>query len=314
MYLIVDVGGTKIRFAPVSKSLRIKRVYTYFSKDFKDFYQAVHHFLKEASLKGEINKVILAVAGPVINGTSVVTNLKWTIRKNTLEKKFDFKEVILLNDLEAMAWSYDLLKLEDFWWIQNGKTKRYPALFIAPGTGLGVSFISKSSCSNALIFPTEAGHTPFSPLNEEEFEFIRFLRKKKKNPSWENALSGRALSFWYEFFSGEKLSPQEVTSLALERDKLAKKAVKKIVELLGRKCASMALSVLPRGGIYLSGGLVNGLTEFFLKKSYLKNFLNGYFTTTKKLSYLLKSFPIALIVPQNPVILGGLSILRSQLK
>ncbi len=312
MHLIVDLGGTKIRFAPVSDSLRIQGIYTYKSREFKNFFQALEHFLKESYLKN-INTAVIAVAGPVINGKSLITNLNWKINKFAIQNKFGFERVFLLNDLEALAWSYFILNSEDFWWLKKEKNKKYPALFIAPGTGLGISFVTKAN-DNPVIFPTEAGHVLFSPLKNEEFEFITFLKKKKRTPSWENALSGKGLMFWYEFFTNKKLKPEEITSLALQKERQAQRAVRKIMELLGRKCALMALSVLPKGGIYLAGGLINGLTEFFLKKSYFKTFFNAYFSVSRKLEYLLDLFSIALILPQDPVILGGLSILRNQLR
>ena len=153
----------------------------------------------------------------------------------------------------------------------------------------------------------------FSPLKKEDFKFIEFLKKKKKIVSWENVLSGRALSLWYEFFTKKKILPEEVVTLALENEKFAKKCIRKCLELFGRKAGEMALCILPTKGIYLSGGLTQGLIEFFRKKSYVNTFLRGYFSVNKKFNYLLNQFPIGIILHSNPVLLGCLSFLRNQL-
>ena len=84
-----------------------------------------------------------------------------------------------------------------------------------------------------------------------------------------------------------------------------------MLDLLGRKTSELALTFLPEGGIYLTGGLIAGLKEFLAKNNFLDKFLTGYFNNPK-MDFLLERFPIKLITHPYPVLLGALAILRNR--
>jgi len=313
MILIADIGGTKSRLALVKKERKIfLNLRVYKSKDFSDIYTLVENYFSEIGVKKKPATAIFAVAGPVVRDCAHLTNLNWKVSVRKLKKLFKFEKSLLINDLVSLAASVLLLKKSEILNIKNGKKlKREPKAFIAPGTGLGEAILVKEK--PLTILPTEGGHIFFSPLNEEEFNYLKFLKKKKEELSWEKVLSGKALSYWYEYYFNEIVSPEKITELAKTNNPQALRVIKKFFELLGRKVSQLAFYSLPEGGIYIAGGVIQALKDFLKRSEIRETFLNGYFKN-EKLKTLLEKFSINIILHPNPVLLGALAILRSQQK
>jgi glucokinase len=313
MILIADIGGTNSRLTLVrKKSKNFINLKVYKSKNFKDIYEVVKSYFSELDLKKIPNVAVIALAGPVIKDQAYLTNLNWKVSKYKLKKLFGFKEVILINDLQALSASIMLLKKSEILNIKGKKTlKKEPKAFIAPGTGLGEAILVKEK--PLTILPTEGGHIFFSPLNEEEFKYLKFLEKKGEELSWEKALSGKALSYWYEYYFNEVLPPEKITELARKKDPKALKVIRKFFELLGRKTSQLALYSLPEGGIYIAGGVIQALKEFLEWQEFKEVLLKGYFKN-EKLKGLLDNFSLNVILYPNPSLLGALAILHNQQK
>jgi len=313
MILIADIGGTNSRLTLVrKKSKNFINLKIYKSKNFKDIYEVVKSYFSELDLKKIPNVAVIALAGPVIKDQAYLTNLNWKVSKYKLKKLFGFKEVILINDLQALSASIMLLKKSEILNIKGKKTlKKEPKAFIAPGTGLGEAILVKEK--PLTILPTEGGHIFFSPLNEEEFKYLKFLEKKGEELSWEKALSGKALSYWYEYYFNEVLPPEKITELARKKDPKALKVIRKFFELLGRKTSQLALYSLPEGGIYIAGGVIQALKEFLEWQEFKEVLLKGYFKN-EKLKGLLDNFSLNVILHPNPSLLGALAILHNQQK
>jgi glucokinase len=311
MFLIADIGGTNSRLALAKKNTKkFLKLKTYKSKDFSNIYDLVENYFFDTALKEKPSSAIFAVAGPVINNQAYLTNLGWKVSAKNLKKKFAFEKVILVNDLSALSASILILQKKDILTLRQAKAlKKEPKAFIAPGTGLGEAILVK--VKPLTILPTEGGHIFFSPLNEEEFNYLKFLESKGEELSWEKALSGKALSFWYEYYFGKDMEPYQITENAKKGDKKALKVINKFFELLGRKISQLAFYSLPEGGIYIAGGVIQALIDFLVKDEFKQTLLEGYFKN-QKLKDLLEKFSINVIIHPNPVLLGALAILRSQ--
>ncbi len=311
MILIADIGGTKSRLTLVRKnSKKFFELKIYKSKNFKNIYDVVKKYFSDISLEKKPNIAVFSVAGPVIGNQAHLTNLEWKVSKYKLKKIFGFEEVILINDLQALSASILSLKKSEIFNIKSAKSsKKEPKAFIAPGTGLGEAILVKEN--PLIILPTEGGHIFFSSLDEEEFNYLKFLEKKGEELSWEKALSGKALSYWYEYYFNESLDPEKITALAKDKNPKALKVIKKFFELLGRKISQLAFYSLPEGGIYIAGGVIYALKEFLEIQEFKEALLKGYFKN-KKLERLLENFSINIITHPNPCLLGALSILHNQ--
>lgn len=312
-YIILgDIGGTKSRFVYLRNlESEFSEIKFYTNSNYSSFEEVFSEYLTREDIK-ERNILFLAVAGPVIKGEAFLTNLSWKISIRDIKKRFQFKKIILVNDLYALSGCMFYLKEGDLKPIKKAHPiKNYPKAFLAPGTGLGISFlISKNPLK---ILPSEGGHIPFSPQSEEEFEFLKYLKAKNKSQTYEETLSGRGLSNWYAFFTGKELSPQEITNRAKNGEKEALMVIKKFFELLGRKCYEISVSLQPFGGIYLTGGVLDALREFLEQREILQGFYENFYFF-EHMKRLIENIPIYLILHPFPVLLGALTILHSQLR
>ena len=100
-----DVGGTKTALALFDKTARgpvLVREDTLSSRGFETLEAAVERFLS-AGPRPKIEGVCLGVAGPVVDGRCVATNLPWVIDERALASAIPAPRVKLLNDLEVAA-------------------------------------------------------------------------------------------------------------------------------------------------------------------------------------------------------------------
>ncbi|MCS7199402.1 MAG: glucokinase [Caldimicrobium sp.] len=312
--LIGDVGGTNSRLAlfdPIKGKIFSLKAYK--NREFFHFEDLLVKYLSEVRPSCQPKEAIFALAGPVIKNKATITNLGWEIGGEKLRRKFNLKRVYLVNDLEAMAGSVKYLRGKDLFSIRKVKKTRVSSsdvkAFMAIGTGVGISLLI--SLKPLKILSTEGGHSPFSPADGNEWRFIEFLKSMDREITWEEALSGRGLSAWYEYLYQKKITPEEITTLALQGEKEAREVILLYFRLLGRKCYEVAVYFKPLGGIYLAGGVLAGLKEFFNQKEYLQRFEEGYFHS-KKLKELLELIPIELILHPYPVLLGVQTIIHSQ--
>lgn len=307
--LIVDVGGTYTRLG-ILEGKRIRNLVVYRSKNFKSFYDLLRFYINSTKIRDFLKEIYLAVAGPVIEDKAILVNLGWKIEGEKIKKRYGFERVFLVNDLFSLALGYRFIAKRYVKTIKKGFSKhKVPKVFIAPGTGLGEAVLLRES--PPIVVSTEGGHTFFASLEREEFEFIEFLKEKREELSWEKALSGPALTRWYEFYFGETLSPEQICEKAKRKDKKALKVVGKVLELLGRKASQSALSFLAYGGIYIAGGLIKGLSPFLEKAEFRDRFLRG-FLANLKMEYLLRKITVKLIFHPYPVLLGALAIHHNQ--
>lgn len=274
MILAGDIGGTKTVLALFSETEGIgtgPRFETrYPSKDYDSLESVIEEFLAKTA---EIPSVAcFGVAGPVDRQTSQITNLPWQISARSISDRFKIAQVTLINDLESIATAVPHLDSEDLHTLNPGRAERRGTIaVVAPGTGLGTAFLVWTGTGYKAL-ASEGGHTSFAPRTQREVELLTYLQSRYRHVSFERICSGRHLPNIYEFLldSGEYYEPNWLTTeLTQAQDKtpvivqaaLAQKAeictatLDLFVSTLGTAISNMAITILPRGGIYLGGGI-----------------------------------------------------------
>ena len=104
--LLVDIGGTNMRYAVANASNDNISEIEKSSFDRENF----DSFLEKLINKHDSDVLILSVAGPKINNVISMTNQEYTFDPIKIKDKFSIKECFLLNDWEAIAYSYDFIK------------------------------------------------------------------------------------------------------------------------------------------------------------------------------------------------------------
>jgi glucokinase len=106
-----DIGGTNVRLRCVESSGEVSAERKYESGRYGTFDDILREFATRCP--GPIDAACFAVAGPVLNGRAEVTNLKWVMLANDLEREFGIRQVSLINDFFAVALGVPLLNEQD---------------------------------------------------------------------------------------------------------------------------------------------------------------------------------------------------------
>jgi glucokinase len=265
-----DIGGTNTRLAMIEYAngrARITENFTFPSASFSCLDDIIIEFLsRHPGLQPQA--AAFGVAGPVIEGTSRITNLPWVISAAALAQRFGLP-VQVLNDLEALAWGIGTLPPEDMVTLQAGSADGAGnRAVIAAGTGLGQAGL----CFDGKLhvpFATEGGHTDFAPTTEQDWRFYGFLQSRYGHVSWERVVSGAGLVDLFEFLLQEtgtavpawfedatQDSAACITRDALSgADPLCVEALHWFTRLYGAEAGNLALKMKATGGLYLGGGI-----------------------------------------------------------
>src|SRR5690606_20237443 len=146
-----------------------------------------------------------------------------------------------------------------------------PLAVIGPGTGLGASGLIKAD-DRWTALSGGGGHASFSPVTQRVLDITRVLRRRYGHASGARLLSGPGPVNPYEARvelaggTAEPLAPTEVTARGMDRsDPLCGEALDVFCGALGTAAGNLALTLGARGGVYIGGGIVPKLGEFFYK-------------------------------------------------
>lgn len=311
--LVGDVGGTKTVLALAERvhgRLHLDRELRLPSGDFASLEALVRHYLAETGLTPD--RAAFAVAGPVRDGHSEITNLPWVIDSRRLGVEFSWPDVCLLNDLEAVAWGIPALGPEDLAVLHPGEEgAQGNACVIAAGTGLGQAGLFWDGQRHH-PFATEGGHGDFAPATAQEEALLGWLRQRHGHVSWERLVSGLGLRNIYEFLlSQEDLGPGDSALEAAGDDlgaaiaagaasgtcPLCVATMTLFVRLYGREAGNLALKHLALGGVYLGGGIAPKNLDLLRGPDFLAAFLDK-----GRMAPLLRRMPVKVILnPHTPL-------------
>jgi glucokinase len=320
MFLAGDIGGTKTNLAVYAHEddhdrLVAKKSASYPSKDHATLAEIIRDFL--GGDFSDVRQACFGVAGPVKDGVVQVTNLPWIVDAAALQAELNFKQVSLLNDLEANAYGintllpHELLSLNP----QGDLRQLGNRALIAAGTGLGEAGLLWDGMTHR-PFASEGGHASFAPNDSVGDELLMFLRKEHGHVSWERVLSGMGMKNLYRFFrqrSGlaepEWLSAQllqgdlgsVVTHAGLAgKDPVCIEALDCFTRNYGSEAGNLALKMLALGGVYIGGGIAPKM----LPKMQSALFLDAFYHKGR-MSPLLQSTPVYVILNDKTALQGA---------
>lgn len=261
MKLVGDVGGTKTLLALADEQGTLHQVTRYTNDDHAGFASVVAAFL--GSVKQPINGGCFAVAGPVDDDGrhAVLTNRGWDIDCPALEAEYGLSGLTLINDFAGAALGITATAADQLVCLQPGEPiATAPRLVLGAGTGLGVALLMPMESNGKLswkVIPGEGGHIGFSPRNAEQDAFMQWLRPSVGRVINEHILSGMGIAALDAFLRGvavddARRNPEEI---AAQPDEAAAKAMAIFAEVYGAVAGDLSLMTLPRGGVYLAGGI-----------------------------------------------------------
>ncbi len=304
--LLADIGGTNARFA-LSTSGQTGPIDYVKVADFPTVREAIADVLARRSDGEQPRRAVLAVAGPVTNNRSVMTNSPWVIDGNELQPSLGLDSVQVLNDFEVVAWSLPALQPADLVPLGGGDgLPGEPLLVVGPGTGFGVSCLVERHGSRLAVV-TEAGHATLPAENDREERLIACLRKRLGHVSIERgALSGSGLQNLYEAMAevdGARVPHRDaaaITKAALEGScPISHATLEMFCAILGSVAGNLAVTFGARGGVYIAGGIVPRFREFLAASAF-----RARFEAKGRFQEYLRIIPTRLVVKPDASFLG----------
>ncbi len=260
--LVIDIGGTNIRYLEILKGKKTKiKKEKILSK--LSFYNLLNKII--SNCLNPIDNLVISAAGPKTNNSIQMTNQKFKIDSQLIKKKFNLRNCILLNDLEAAG--YFLHKVsKNKKTIKKGKKTNSSQVLVIPGTGLGLSFV----IDNENVIPSEIGNSKIliSEIMTQNTEFSNLNFSKI-----EDFLSGPGLSKIYKSLYKSDISSNELISQGKNNNLKALKTIKVFLEILAKFLAEISLIYVPGNGIFISGSLMKALKIFIDKDEFINIFL-----------------------------------------
>jgi len=272
MLICGDIGGTKalIALADVQAGavhLRLRRRYR--CADYPDLSAILAEFIGVASdaalYPTDVTGGCLAVAGPIADRGrhARLTNLPWEIDAGMLASELGTGPIRLVNDFAAAAAGIEAVDAAALVELQHGEPEnRGVRLVIGAGTGLGVATLVWHGGAEGgyRALPGEGGHVGFPPGNDTELELWRYLHAIHGRVTNERVVSGPGLVSIYRFFergaAQEEIAAEQVVARALaDPDGTAARAMELFFRAYGAAAGDLAMAVLPRGGVYIAGGI-----------------------------------------------------------
>ncbi len=251
-----DVGGTKTLLLLAESSaagMRALAERRFENRDHPDFSSLLRQFLGQAPRHPDA--ACFAIAGPVAGNRADMTNLPWLIDGAALSRELGFP-VRLVNDFEAVGHGIDTLGPDDLETLQAGEPlPQGVRAVLGAGTGLGEGFMAWQG-DGYRVFPSEGSHADFAPADEKQDLLLQCLRRKYGHVSWERVVSGPGLADIYRCLGGGDAEPARIADAAQKgSDHLAAAALGLFVAAYGAEAGNLALKLLPRGGVYIAGGI-----------------------------------------------------------
>ncbi|MDE1183468.1 bifunctional transcriptional regulator/glucokinase [Paraburkholderia sp.] len=312
--LLADIGGTNARFALETGPGEITSVIVYPCADYPGVADVIKKYLKDTKI-GRVNHAAIAIANPVDGDTVSMTNHDWSFSIEATRRALGFDTLLVVNDFTALAMA--LPGLTDAQRVQVGGGSRRPNSVIGllgAGTGLGVSGLIPAD-DRWIALGSEGGHATFAPADEREELVLQYARKKWSHVSFERVAAGPGIEVVYRALAardkkrvGANFDTAEVVKRALDGDPLCAEAVDCFCGILGTFAGNIAVTLGSLGGIYIGGGVVPRLGEFFEKSSF-----RARFEAKGRFEAYLKNVPTYVITAEYPAFLGVSAILAEQL-
>lgn len=319
MILAGDVGGTKSLFGlfePGRERPAARVVREYGTLDFDGLDELAATFLEETG-SSAVDAVCIGVAGPVSGLRARLTNVPWMADASPIAERLPKARVMLVNDLEAMAYSVPVLQPEELRVLQEGAAvPAGNAALIAAGTGLGEALLHNLN-GRFVPSPSEGGHADFSARTPREFAAAEELTRIHGRVDVERIVSGLGLINLFRFTHGTQdvhracrvvgggldtaELPAAISTAALEgRCEQCAEALDMFVEAYGAEAGNLALRSVATAGVYIGGGIAPKILPALEAGGFMDAFLDK-----EPMADWMRMIPVAVILNQSAGLLGA---------
>lgn len=308
--IIADVGGTNARFMLLE------------SKEAQPIYGPVlklknHNSIEQAfdeaidnHFKQKPKTVVMALACPIVGETYALTNANWLVTPEKFIQYFDLKSLYIMNDFVAQGLGAISASRDSLLKVGGGvAVKNAIKIILGPGTGLGIVIALQNSKNVWHMLPGEGGHMDLGPREKREFDLWPYLKKQKGRMEAELAISGQGLENIHQAIVQcdglqnqftSPLSAAEITQTYYDtKETSCGEAISLMVSLLARVAGDLTVLTMPKGGVYLSGGITKFIKGFITDNKFREEFENKV-----PFQHIMKEIPIYIMEDEQPALSG----------
>jgi glucokinase len=307
---ICDTGGTNVRFAlqdapdaPLGAPVHLK------THDYPGLAEATEAAAKK--LKQRPRSLIACGAGPVDGRSLKLTNAPWLMDGPKVAQAVGLDQGLLLNDFEAQALS--LPTIPDQWAHQIGPAGYSrgsgPQVILGPGTGLGIAALVEAAGRHTSL-ASEACHTDFGPINDEEAAIWPHLERVHGRITTESVMAGPGLVRLH----AARLASLDKTAEGLDgaaivdrahknREGLEAATIALYWRLIARFAGDMGVTFVATGGVTLAGGVLPRMIDLLDEKAF-----RAAFEAKAPVDAMARRIPTRLVIHDDAVLVGMASI------
>jgi glucokinase len=261
--------------------------------------------------------------GPVVDNFCFIHNLAWQIDGAAVQKASGLRTVIV-NDFTAVSYGLPFVDTSD---PRQAVTLHAGAgpqggvrAVIGTETGMGVGVLVEQG-SRHVVLASEGGHMDFAAFDPMTQRFRAFVEKRTGSlPSVEQCCSGiglRNLFFfavergWFARNPGliaeaEASGFEDLPRLIREnaaRDPGCRKVLQGFIRIYARFAANVAVTVLPRAGLYLAGNLgSDNLSSFLGNNLFRSTFIQHGNAVMRR---FLEEMPLIMLMNEDAALIGA---------
>jgi len=288
-WLLVEAsaqGVLRVATASPSQRPRLQRVNELDISGVPTFTDGLQRIEREHGVALHGTKCAIAMAGATSGEALSLVRSRWTITRSGLTAIFE-KPVVVLNDVAARAWavrsgSATVVNVRGIGSPSFDNPVRY--LMIMVEEGVGAAIVDVDRTGRMRVLETEAGHTDFGPINEDEFRLAMALKGTAPAASWEKLLMlDRNDPIW-----------SNACPTVLDRDRVRMQS-----EWLGRFSVNLAHAYGAWNGMMLTGTRASRILEAAGRSAFDASFLGR-----RTFARLLSGCPVWRVDQHEAVLTG----------
>ncbi len=313
--LLADIGATHARFALETAPGALRNVAVLLCDDYPGIVPLLDAYL--AQTEGvRISHGAFALANPISGDLIRMTNRDWQFSTEEVRRTLGLNTLLIVNDFTALAMALPGFRGEDLLQVGGGKpAPNAVAGVLGPGTGLGVSGVIPT-VDGFVTLGSEGGHVNFAPADEREFAILQYAWREWQHVSNERLLSGPGMEIVYRALAlrngvaAPVRDAAAIVSCALDdKDPLCLEVLEAFSGMLGGAAANLAVTLGAFGGIFIGGGIVPRIAQWFATSPF-----RARFEAKGRFSSYLAQIPTYVIMTPNPALRGVSSILSEHLR
>jgi len=283
----------------------------YVCRDLDEFKSAIQQFL-EASDCSSLAGAAISAAGWETQGVISLPNHGFSVSRAEMREFLDVRRLNLVNDLVATALAVPRLEGFEREQICGGPPAEDQVIgVLGANLGLGQAALAPDGMGNWTALPCEGGHSDLAAANDLEDEILKILTRRFGHVSRERVASLPGLgNIWGALAEIEKdisekdwvaaiPSPEEIVAAASAGESRAARTVELSLGWLAAMASDVALILGARGGIYLTGDLLDLVGDLFDAEAFVKRYRDK-----GRLSDYISEVPLFKVTAHDTEIIG----------